>query len=39
VKIDFGADEYKINLDLHAEWLKYVFEYTDVLDKIPKGAV
>ena len=27
------------NLDLHAEWMKYVFENPDVLDKIPKGAV
>ncbi len=29
----------KKNLDLHAEWLKYVFEHPDILDKIPKGAV
>lgn len=29
----------KKNLDLHAEWMKYVFENPDVLDKIPKGAV
>ncbi len=27
------------NLDLHAEWMKYVFEHPDVLDRIPKGAV
>ena len=27
------------NLDLHAEWMKYVFENPDVLDKIPDGAV
>lgn len=27
------------NLDLHAEWMKYVFENPDVLDKIPKGAI
>ena len=27
------------NLDLHAEWMKYVFENPDVLDKVPKGAV
>lgn len=27
------------NLDLHAEWMKYVFENPDVLDRIPKGAV
>ncbi len=27
------------NLDLHAEWMKYVFEQPDVLDRIPKGAV
>jgi len=29
----------KRNLDLHAEWMKYVFENPDVLEKIPKGAV
>jgi len=29
----------KKNLDLHAEWMKYVFEHPDVLDRIPKGAV
>lgn len=29
----------KRNLDLHAEWMKYVFEHPDVLDTIPKGAV
>jgi len=29
----------KKNLDLHAEWMKYVFEHPEVLDKIPKGAV
>ena len=29
----------KKNLDLHAEWMKYVFEHPDVLDTIPKGAV
>ncbi|GBD98009.1 hypothetical protein BMS3Abin07_00016 [bacterium BMS3Abin07] len=29
----------KRNLDLHAEWMKYIFEHPDVLDKIPKGAV
>jgi hypothetical protein len=27
------------NLDFHAEWMKYVFEHPDVLDRIPKGAV
>lgn len=27
------------NLDLHAEWIKYIFENPDILDKIPKGAV
>jgi len=32
-------DIIKKNLDLHAEWMRYVFEYPDVLDKIPKGAV
>ena len=29
----------KKNLDLHAEWMKYVFEHPEVLDKMPKGAV
>jgi len=29
----------KKNLDLHSEWMKYVFENPDVLDRIPKGAV
>lgn len=29
----------KKNLDLHGEWMKYVFEHPEVLDKIPKGAV
>jgi hypothetical protein len=29
----------KKNLDLHAEWMKYVFENPDVLDRIPKGDV
>ncbi|MBI3585399.1 MAG: hypothetical protein HY096_15790 [Nitrospinae bacterium] len=29
----------KKNLDLYAEWMKYIFEYPDVLDRIPKGAV
>ena len=26
-------------LDLHAEWMKYVFENPDMLDRIPKNAV
>ena len=29
----------KKNLDLHAEWMKYVFENPDMLDRIPKNAV
>ncbi len=29
----------KRNLDLHAEWMRYVFDNPDVLDQIPKGAV
>lgn len=29
----------KRNLDLHAEWMKYVFDYPEVLDRIPKGAI
>lgn len=32
-------DIIKKNLDLHAEWMKYIFENPDVLDRIPKGAV
>lgn len=28
----------KRNLDLHAEWMKYVFEHPEVLDKIPADA-
>jgi len=27
------------NLDFHAEWMKYVFDNPDVIDRIPKGAV
>ena len=27
------------NLDLHAEWMKYVFEHPEVLDRMPKGAI
>lgn len=26
------------NIELHAEWMRYVFEHPKVLDKIPKGA-
>ena len=29
----------KKNLGLHGEWMKYVFEHPEVLDRIPKGAV
>jgi len=29
----------KRNLDLHAEWMEYSFDNSDVLDRIPKGAV
>ena len=29
----------KRNLDLHAEWMKYIFENPDALDQIPQGAV
>lgn len=29
----------KRNLDLHAEWMKYIFENPDALDQIPKEAV
>ena len=27
------------NLDLHAEWMRYVFDHPDILDRIPHGAV
>ncbi len=27
------------NLDLHAEWIKYIFENPNVIDRMPKGAV
>lgn len=26
------------NLDLHAEWIRYVSEHSEVLDQIPQGA-
>jgi hypothetical protein len=29
----------KRNLDLHGEWMKYVFDHPEVLDRIPKGAI
>jgi len=32
-------DILKKNLDLHAEWMKYVFEHPEVLDRMPKGAI
>ncbi len=28
----------KKNLDLHAEWMRYVFAHPESLDRIPKGA-
>lgn len=28
----------KKNLDLHAEWMRYVFAHPDILDQIPQGA-
>lgn len=28
----------KKNLELHREWMRYVFEHPEILDKIPKGA-
>lgn len=28
----------KNNLDLHAEWMRYVFEHPEVLEQIPQGA-
>lgn len=29
----------KRNLDIHAEWMRYVFDNPEVLDRIPKGAI
>lgn len=26
------------NLDLHAEWMRYIFNHPEALDKIPPGA-
>ena len=26
------------NLDLHAEWMRYVFDHPEVLDRIPEGS-
>jgi hypothetical protein len=37
--VNTKEDIVKRNLDLHAEWMKYVFEHPDVLDRIPNGAV
>lgn len=28
----------KKNLELHAEWMKYLFQHPEVLDEIPAGA-
>jgi len=28
----------KKNLDLHAEWMRYVFDHPDVLEQVPPGA-
>lgn len=28
----------KKNLELHAEWMRYVFEHPEVLDQFPQGA-
>ena len=28
----------KKNMDLHAEWMRYVFDHPEVLDRIPPGA-
>jgi hypothetical protein len=34
-----GQDEIiKKNLDLHAEWIRYVFGHPEVLEQIPQGA-
>jgi len=34
-----GPDEVvKKNLDLHAEWMRYVFEHPEVLEQVPAGA-
>lgn len=26
------------NLDLHAEWMRYLFEHPEAMDRIPEGA-
>jgi hypothetical protein len=28
----------KKNLDLHAEWMRYLFAHPEVMDQIPEGA-
>ena len=28
----------KKNLELHAEWTRYLFEHPDAMDRIPEGA-
>lgn len=28
----------KKNMDLHAEWMRYVFDHPEVLDQVPAGA-
>lgn len=28
----------KRNLDLHAEWMRYLFEHPEAMDQIPEGA-
>ena len=28
----------KKNLDLHAEWMRYLFEHPEAMDRIPEGA-
>jgi hypothetical protein len=28
----------KKNLDLHAEWMRYLFEHPEAMDQIPEGA-
>lgn len=31
-------DLVKKNLDLHAEWMRYVFDHPEVLEQVPPGA-
>ena len=39
MRYDTAEEVIKKTLDLHAEWMRYVFENPDILDRIPKVAV